>query len=30
RVQNVVGMLSMGLCAVLCLITLAFMGSYLV
>ena len=28
RSQNVVSMLSMGLCAVLCLITLAFMGSY--
>ena len=30
RVQNAVGVLSMCLCAVLCLITLAFMGSYLV
>lgn len=30
RSQNVVGALSMGLCAVLCLITLAFMGSYFV
>ena len=30
RIQNAVGVLSMCLCAVLCLITLAFMGSYLV
>lgn len=28
RSQNVISMISMGLCAVLCLITLAFMGSY--
>ena len=30
RVQNVIGILSMCLCAALCLVTLAFMGSYLV
>ena len=30
RIQNAIGVLSMCLCAVLCLITLAFMGSYLV
>ena len=30
RSQNVVSVLSMGLCAILCLITLTFMGSYLI
>ena len=30
RVQNVIGVLSMLLCALLCVITLAFMGSYFV
>ena len=30
RIQNVISVLSMALCAVLCLITLAFMGSYFV
>ena len=30
RVQNVIGCLRMCLCAVLCLVTLAFMGSYFV
>ena len=30
RIQNVIGCLSMCLCAVLCLVTLAFMGSYFV
>ena len=30
RIQNVVNLFSMGLCAVLCLVTLAFMGSYFV
>ena len=30
RIQNVISLMSMGLCAVLCLVTLAFMGSYFV